>query len=308
MPIIARHHRFDKTPSRRSDYIPVCVWPDDCTVQWGTNGVASSENRTYRTAFFEAFPAVSGELAKPGFFRGEGKTVENAEQDCLENFRRFLACTHAWSRGFDVKRRSIKTRHGIERPKLNGETHFINGGALCRKCGAFDDVFKPVIDIDEWKRIPSILAFTSAAAGWLRPGPADTREDLERKRRTELRLRAVMGINLPSILAYENKSDTRDSSGSYWRACRSAIVDWYCANRAGLVNDSIGRHVGHVDHVGYTNHVDHVDHASIRKFMSSASVEIMDDMVRVELRARAVDREITKGIGGIGDCAGSSEI
>ena len=274
MPIIARHHQFDRTPNRRSDYVPACAWPDDCTVQWGANGVVISGNTTYRTAFFEAFPAILKDSGEPGFFRGEGTTVEDAEQDCFEHFRQSSACTHVWGRGFKVRQKLTKIKNGVERPKLRGETVYTNGGALCRKCGAFCMKFRPVVDLDEWKKPPSILAFTSAAAGWLRLELADTERDLARKRRTELRLRAVMGIDLPPVSAYKNESDisdSSDSSDSYWRTCRSAIVDWYCANRNRLADESIEQHA---------------DQGLIREFLSSASAEIMDGMVLEELKAR----------------------
>ena len=289
MPIIAGHHQFvqfDKTPNRRSDYIPTCAWPVDCLVQWGANGVVFSGNKTYRTAFFEAFPAIPKESKEPGFFRGQGRTVEDAEQDCFEKFRHSSACIHVWGRGFKIRQRLTKIKNGVERPKIHGETVYTNGGSLCRKCGVFGMYFNPVADLDKWKKIPSVLAFTSAAAGWLRPEPDDTERDLTNKRRTELRLRAVMGIDLPLISIYENKSDTRESSGSYWRACRSAIVDWYCANRNRPAGETVGQHA---------------DQASIRKFMSSTSAEIMEDMVYEELKARAAEQNGIEGIKGIED-------
>jgi hypothetical protein len=53
--------------------------------------MASKE--TYTTAFFEAFPK------KPScFLRGEGKTIEEAEESCWNKYQKVLNCNHEMER------------------------------------------------------------------------------------------------------------------------------------------------------------------------------------------------------------------
>lgn len=84
-------------------------WPEDCGVQCGGKGIvlpknsfdnvmksdkpleglveAASQKESYVTAFFEAFPK------NPScFIRGEGKTIEEAEEDAFNDFQKILSC------------------------------------------------------------------------------------------------------------------------------------------------------------------------------------------------------------------------
>jgi hypothetical protein len=93
-------------------------WPEDCGIQGGTHGVVFRPNAPpYQTAFFEAFP--SNPIT---FIRGEGKTVEAAEDQAWESWQRYLACP-----GHDFEKRRYR-----------------NGGGICRYCGLFkSDAFEP---------------------------------------------------------------------------------------------------------------------------------------------------------------------
>ena len=127
-------------------YTPECLWPEDCYVQWGGEGVvfqngnvssgieilssaimgddASKEKlpqvfaRSYLTAFFEAFPTNPST-----FIRGEGSTINEAEQKAFDCLARFLACPG----------------HEFERGKYR------NGAGICKHCGMFSTkVFEPI--------------------------------------------------------------------------------------------------------------------------------------------------------------------
>lgn len=88
MAIIAPHLRPGGWRSETDQHTLICAWPEDCRVQWGSSGVVLSEEGNRQTAFFEAFP--NG----PGFFRGEGASISDAEKDCFEKFSRFTVCDH----------------------------------------------------------------------------------------------------------------------------------------------------------------------------------------------------------------------
>jgi hypothetical protein len=93
-------------------YVCKQEWPLDCTVQCGGNGIVfttggiekaldnpedtinalaggESKEKSYRTAFFEAFPA-----SPACFIRGEGKTVEEAEEKCFLKYIKISKCSH----------------------------------------------------------------------------------------------------------------------------------------------------------------------------------------------------------------------
>lgn len=84
-------------------------WPEDCGVQCGGHGIvlpansiekvftsdkpltelatAATKKESYTTAFFEAFPK------EPScFIRGEGKTIEEAEEKAFNKFQKILEC------------------------------------------------------------------------------------------------------------------------------------------------------------------------------------------------------------------------
>jgi len=83
------------------DYTPQHPWDSDTYVQWGGNGMVvkslkktleygdlSEGNILYRTAFFEAFPRDP-----KTFIRGQGKTVQEAEQDAYNKLLKYKACS-----------------------------------------------------------------------------------------------------------------------------------------------------------------------------------------------------------------------
>lgn len=92
-------------------------WPEDCGIQGGESGVVFTSGTMsgalsdpkkalqvvvapetlphYRTAFFEAFPKNP-----QSFLRGEGKTLEEAEDACWRQWERIMACPgHEFERG-----------------------------------------------------------------------------------------------------------------------------------------------------------------------------------------------------------------
>lgn len=107
---------FNKEP-----YNCLKPWPEDCFCQCGGNGVVFTDNSSmselltnpkdqqeaikavlgeeskkthYKTAFFEAFPK------NPScFIRGEGKTIEEAEEKAFIKWEKILNCqNHQWDR------------------------------------------------------------------------------------------------------------------------------------------------------------------------------------------------------------------
>lgn len=99
-------------------YVCQKPWPESCFVQCGEKGVVLSASGSYKTAFFEAFPDT--------FIRGQGATIEDAEESAWNAYQRQLACP-----GHDYERRG-ESEHGA-----------------CRHCGRFQShVFKPVHNCD----------------------------------------------------------------------------------------------------------------------------------------------------------------
>lgn len=115
---------------------PLCVWPDDCFVQWGANGLVLRDGSlakcfesedplsyidskvAYTTAFFEAFPKDPDT-----FIRGEGKTKEEAEASCYKKYQKIINCNaHEFERG-----------------------NYRSGAGICGHCGLFmSKVFEPL--------------------------------------------------------------------------------------------------------------------------------------------------------------------
>lgn len=121
------------------------AWPEDCFVQCGGDGLvftkkgaledafsnrekmeeaiagvildAPVQTEHYRTAFFEAFPRNPDT-----FIRGEGATIEEAEEKAWNKYQRIVTCT-----GHEYEKRGYK-----------------NGGGICKHCGLFSSgVFEP---------------------------------------------------------------------------------------------------------------------------------------------------------------------
>jgi len=86
-------------------------WAEDCYCQGGDDGIVFSKNKdSYRTAFFEAFPRNPDT-----FIRGEGKTIEEAEEKAWNKFQKYNACSN----------------HEFERKG------YTNGAGFCKHCGLF---------------------------------------------------------------------------------------------------------------------------------------------------------------------------
>jgi len=199
MPIIASHNRT----YRSEGHVPSEGWPEDCHVQWGGSGlVLKRDGGAYGTAFFEAFPAEGG------FFRGEGADIAAAEADCLRKYDRFTRCQHLWGRGT-----------------------YTNGGAICRRCGAFMTRFRPIPRLGAFRDPISVTELNLAMDGYCRPGPDD-------RFQTRLRLRLLRaGIRLP-------EPDVND----YAEACQASVLTWYRENRD-RVRDPSGGLEGVFDHL-----------------------------------------------------------
>jgi hypothetical protein len=99
-----------------------CKYDWNCGVQCGSKGITvkdldaalegdlSKRNISYTTAFFEAFPRNPDT-----FIRGEGKTIEEAEENAWQELQGYLACSeHEWE------------------PR-----NYTNGAAFCKKCNLF---------------------------------------------------------------------------------------------------------------------------------------------------------------------------
>lgn len=104
-------------------------WPEDCFCQCGSNGTVFTPTGYYETAFFEAFPNNP-----KTFIRGEGKTIELAEQQAWETYQKYFQCDHP----------SFEARD------------YTNGAGFCTKCGLwFPDVIPPtgkcvICDTSTW--------------------------------------------------------------------------------------------------------------------------------------------------------------
>ena len=191
MPIIASHNRT----YRSEGHVPSETWPEDCEVQWGGSGlVIRRDGGAYGTAFFEAFPSGGG------FFRGEGPDIAAAEADCLGKYLRFSRCDHLWGRG-----------------------RYTNGGAICRRCGAFMTLFRPIPRLGAFRDPISVTELDLAMDGYCRPNPAD-------RFQTRLWLRLTRaGIRLPE----PGRTD-------YGSACREAVLSWYRENRSRVRREGDG--------------------------------------------------------------------
>lgn len=120
---IAAHHEW-----KDKEYVPNHDWPGDTYVQWGGNGIVLGKE-PYWTAFFEAFPDKKITTAG-GFIRGEGKTIEEAEDAAWAIFQRENSCRHLW-----------------------GREKYTNSGQLCRHCRAFrSGHIKEIVHLGAWRK------------------------------------------------------------------------------------------------------------------------------------------------------------
>jgi hypothetical protein len=136
-------------------------WPADCFVQGGRKGVVLGKN-PYQTAYFEAFPDT--------FIRGEGDTLEDAEDACWAKYKQRLAC-----------------------PKHEWETRgFTNGAGFCKHCGTFQSKVFTGEDLGQY------CEDCSAPTTWSRVGewwfcelhaPVHSESDIDLKWRSDNGLR-----------------------------------------------------------------------------------------------------------------------
>lgn len=101
-------------------------WPEDMFIQGGKRGVVfvRGTSDTYWTAFVEAFPGGT-------FIRGQGATVEEAEDAAWAKYQTFLNCD------------------GTGQPHGPFEArHYENGSGFCTRCGAWmSGVCEPSQDV-----------------------------------------------------------------------------------------------------------------------------------------------------------------
>lgn len=184
MPIIARHHHSD--PWR-----PLCAWPDDATVQWGRHGIVLGDKTSYQTAFFEVFLKNN---PKADFLRGEGETLEAAEEDAFSRYRKAMACDH-----------------------LFGRRGYLNGVGRCLRCGHLkSNVFKPISDLSAWRAPLDVGELGILWMGGL--WPIEGYDDAQYRRRLGLRA-LVAGIKLPDPAGYSDRQ-------AYEEACIDPILDY----------------------------------------------------------------------------------
>lgn len=193
MPIIAPQHKWKDTEhlaDLRDD------WPEDCYVQWGGQGIVLGGDEGIRgTAFFEAMPKEGG------FIRGEGATIREAEEDAHRAYVTQSQCSHLWGRG-----------------------NYTNGGCICRRCGAFRSIMKPITKLGSWRDPISAFEIEIATTGaGLAPSPRDDAKQRRIDRRVWLRLRRA-GFDLPEIPA-DVPEGRRLSLGPslYAKACANVI-------------------------------------------------------------------------------------
>jgi hypothetical protein len=95
----------------------------DISVQGGGSGVVFSDKGGYTTAFFEAFPN------RPScFIRGEGPTIEEAENAAWDRYTTILACDH------EMERRNRTDGYGYCKHCTYSATVF-EPLTKCCKCG-----------------------------------------------------------------------------------------------------------------------------------------------------------------------------
>jgi hypothetical protein len=96
-------------------------WPEDCFVQGDDFGIVfdtQSLEKSYTTAFFEAFPKNP-----ETFIRGEGVNIAQAEEGAWQQYQKILNCP-----GHEFERRG-----------------YTNGAGFCKHCDLFNsNAFEPL--------------------------------------------------------------------------------------------------------------------------------------------------------------------
>lgn len=135
MAIIADHLKRNTTGlgsiftrQEEFDYTPVCPWPEDCTVQWGSPRTLDRDDKDpiVVDGFFEAFPAQPTRASS--YLRGEGTSIEEAERACFARYEREKECNHHWGRA-----------------RTHGKAPYTNGYGWCQLCGCGQSNKFPVL-------------------------------------------------------------------------------------------------------------------------------------------------------------------
>jgi hypothetical protein len=211
-PIIASHHVNDPWRPRQE-------WLRTTTVQWGARGIVLGRPGT--TAFFEAFPKDG----TAGFIRGEGETLEEAEESAYRQWFKHASCLtrdgHRWTRTRRLPGGKVST--------------YTNGGAFCLRCGAFACVMRPIVEPGAYRAPLDASELDSVASGFCRASPWG-REDAagaKWRRRMELRARRA-GIDLPPILGPRDPGLPPYEADDYEQGCRKAVGAYLRQNREAL--------------------------------------------------------------------------
>jgi hypothetical protein len=215
MPIIASQHT-------NAPWRPLLEWPEDAFVQWGGRGIVLAGNDSYQTAFFEVFPKDGS----AGFIRGEGEGLEAAEADAHKTWVRQSGCHatggHRWTRAM--------------RKKGGGAQTYTNGGCFCLKCGSFQTVMPPIVELGAWRKPLSVMEIDGIAMGFCRPTERGYTRSREYSRKLGLRAR-MSGIHLPPVTPKPDGLRIFEQD-AYELACQRAVGEFYIANRERLENQT----------------------------------------------------------------------
>ncbi len=208
MPKIASQHAND--PWR-----PLLEWPEDALVQWGGHGIVLAGKDSYKTAFFEVFPKDGS----AGFIRGEGEGLEAAEADAHKTWVRQSGCNatggHRWTRA--------------RRQKGGGIQTYTNGGCFCLKCGSFQTVMPPIVELGAWRKPLSVMEIDAIAMGHCRPTERDDAKSREYSRKLGLRARRS-GIRMPPVTSPVQGRRAFEQD-PYELACQRAVAEFYIDHR-----------------------------------------------------------------------------
>lgn len=107
---------------RNKEYICKKEWDKDISLQCGDRGVVLRKSGGYRTAFFEVF-------TKEDFVRGEGETLEIAEEKAFEKLLKIKNCiNHVFERENDSVNAECSLCH-------HKEKRYFPPTSKCNKCG-----------------------------------------------------------------------------------------------------------------------------------------------------------------------------
>ncbi|WP_159599743.1 hypothetical protein [Agromyces humi] len=158
-------------------------WPAGMFIQGGGHGIVLSRSGgdSYRTAFVEAFPEGT-------FIRGEGATVEDAEDAAWAKFQRYAGCPgHEWeTRGYR------------------------NGAGFCKHCGKFGS---QVFDLVE---IGSVCDVCGVGTYWTTVGDKLFCEEHAPAREERVRIEQASGVQpsaFTQLLEWLAEEDEEDGDG-----------------------------------------------------------------------------------------------